>query len=1016
LVHIRKNVHWVVAGFVVRVCAALLICVFCLAFPAYAPEAQDRVSGESQPAGENLTSLAARQEALAAHLKAARDYENAKEFLKAARELNKAGHLQLQVYEPAEALLTFQQNLKLADKIKDAVARVDALNGIAAAYLHNGQYKNATPALEQSVAIAEPNGYREGHAEALLLLSDAKNYTNHEEALQIAPQALALWQSIGDKRGIIRSHLMIATFYLAQNSLVQATQSNQTALDLADQNNFKDLKAEALINLGFVDYRLGAWQRLMQRMVDAEELINAEAEPVRMTQIATSIAEAYIESGLPEVGVTKYQQALKIIQTAHRARDETVVLWGVGRALYFAKRYEEALPILEEAFAESKKQDQPIALSMCHDFIGRTLDGLNDHAGALKHLEKALELYDTAKNPMEVARTRARIGQIYEMSGRLDDARRFYQQSMQTFERLSDRVNQSATVFALGRLEMKSGNYDLAEQYLRQSIDATENMRRLSRSRDLTAGFSATVHDRYEQYIQCLMHNASDQSRVVLAFETSELARARSLAELLRVNDTNLLSNVNAELGERERALRQSLRVKEDERVSLLATEYTTAQLAALDAEMGKLTAEYNDVLTAINQRYPAYTQITQPQPWDLKRIQQEVIGDEDTVLLEYFLGDEKSHVWVVTRNSITSHELPSQAVIAKTVRSLFALLKQPANAETNDQLNATARELAQMILWPVAGELNKKRILVAADDALHYIPFQVLPADATNAEPLLARYEIVNVPSASILGELRKETARRPVRAKTLAAFGNPIFATDHTDLSRGQEGRLFYSAREIENLRDVASEQQTFAATEYDATREQLLKTDLTQFAILHFATHGKFDPERPQNSGLQLSTIDRDGKTVNGFVGLQDVYSLRAPVDLVVLSACETGLGEEVRGEGLLGLTRGFMYAGGTSVVASLWQVEDEVTAELMKRFYTELLNNHKPPAEALRAAQNAIRQVPEWSAPHYWAGFTLQGEYRDPVNASRGWPWYWAALMVGGVVSLTAGLLYRWRRSV
>jgi CHAT domain-containing protein len=1002
-------------------CVALLICVFCLAFPAYAPEAQDRAGGEPQPPIEDLTTLQSRQHALAVHLKAAREHENAKDLLKAARELNTAGYLQLQLFLPAEALLTFRQNLKLADQTKDPVARVDALNGIAAAYLHDGKYKEATPALEQAVAISEQNNYREGHAEALLLLSDASNYTNHDEALKIAHEALAHWQSIDDKRGMIRSHLMVGTCQLAQNSLAESTRSNQTALDLADQNNFKDLKAEALINQGFVEFRQGAWQRVTQRMWDAEKLIDPEAEPVKMTQISTSLAEAYIESGLPEVGLTKYQEALNFVQKAHRARDEIVVLWGVGRALYFAQHYPEALTTFERALTDSESQKQPVVLAMCHDFIGRSLDGMNDQAGALTHLQKALELYDQARNPMEVARTRARIGQIYEMSGRLEDARQFYVQSMQTFDRLQDRVNQSATLFALGRLEMKSGNYQVAEQYLWQSIDATENMRRMSTSRDLTAAFSATVHDRYEQYIQCLMRDASDQSRLELAFETSESARARSLAELLRINDTNLLSNIDPELAERERTLRQALRLKEDARVAFLARQYTKEQLEQFDAEFGKLTADYTDVLAAINQRYPAYTQITQPQSWDLHRIQQEVINDEDTVLLEYFLGDEKSQLWVVTRNSISSRELPSQIVISKTVRSLFELLKQPPKPEIKDKLDQTARELAQMILWPAAAQLNKKRILVAADDALHYIPFQALPASETNAEPLLVQHEIVNVPSASILGELRKEAARRGVRAKTLAAFGNPIFAPGSAPVfSDGddsqQQGRLFYSGREIANLRRVASEEQTFAATEYDATREQLLKTDLTQFAILHFATHGQFNPERPEKSGLRLSTIDREGKTVDGFVGLQDVYSLRAPVDLVVLSACETGLGKEVRGEGLLGLTRGFMYAGGTSVVASLWRVEDEVTAELMKRFYTEMLENEKTPAEALRAAQNSIRQIPEWSAPHYWAGFTLQGEYRYAVHSSRGWRRYAIVLIVGvGLVLTAAFLLARRRRT-
>jgi CHAT domain-containing protein len=184
------------------------------------------------------------------------------------------------------------------------------------------------------------------------------------------------------------------------------------------------------------------------------------------------------------------------------------------------------------------------------------------------------------------------------------------------------------------------------------------------------------------------------------------------------------------------------------------------------------------------------------------------------------------------------------------------------------------------------------------------------------------------------------------------------------------------------------------------------------LTEFAILHFATHGILDPKRPVNSGLLLSTVDRNGQTQNGFVGLRDIYNLNAPVKLVVLSACRTGLGKDVRGEGLIGLTRGFMYAGASSVVASLWKVDDEATAELMKRFYTNMLQGGMTAPEALRAAQNSIRQEPQWSAPYFWAAFTLQGDYHyviqgRPIAGQSSRP----LIMIGVVMLILLAVLYR-----
>ena len=188
---------------------------------------------------------------------------------------------------------------------------------------------------------------------------------------------------------------------------------------------------------------------------------------------------------------------------------------------------------------------------------------------------------------------------------------------------------------------------------------------------------------------------------------------------------------------------------------------------------------------------------------------------------------------------------------------------------------------------------------------------------------------------------------------------------------------------------------------------------QTDLSKFRFVHFATHGLLDPRRPENSGLVLSTVDRVGQAQNGFVGLQDIYGLRAPVDLVVLSACQTALGKDVRGEGLLGLTRGFMYAGASSVVASLWKVDDEATAELMRQFYTNMLQKGMTPADGLREAQNSIRQRPEWHAPYYWAGFTLQGEYRQvikPASATGATGLYWKIIIIGALALLACAALW------
>ncbi len=1015
-----------------------------LTLPVYAPEASDNASVPARETKQKSATVAARKQTLSTLLVAAGKLRRANDTQKAVQTLNEAGHLQLDLFLTDEALSTFQQSEALLEQGTDPITEADTLNGLAAAYIAVNKYDLAQPVLNQARTISEQHNYPAGLAEALLLLSRCQNNTNHAEALTTAGEALRLWQSISNNRGVVRSHLAIGTYHFALANLVEAAQEFQSALDLATTMEDLPLQAESLVYLGYVEYRKGAWQELFSFMARAEELIDNEAEPYLMGRITAGYAEAFIETGLPEVGLQKYEEALEYYRLTNTPRPLVGMSWGIGKAKYILQQYPEALSILQQTLADAEANKFPSWRAQCHDYLGRTYAAMNQPAQALEQFEAALPLYESLPNPMEAARVRAMIGQLYQTQGKLNEALPFYQRALETFDALNDRIDRAVTLFAMGQLEMKRGNYETAENHLRQSVETTESVRSRSTTRDLTAAFSATVHERYLQYIQCLMRR-NDRQAAVQAFEISELARARSLAEFLRGTETNLLAHVDPELASQEKSLRHLIHAKKDYRVTLVSKKTPEkADLEKLDADLAQLEEQYKSVSATISQRYPTYDQITRPRAWDLARVQQEVVKDDDTVLLEYIVGADKSYVWAITRNSFTAHEITGE--VGKAAETVYNLLKERAKGNEN-QLTSSAQALSQMVLSPVANQLNKRRIIVIADGALNYIPFQMLPSPSSNSEPLVAQHEIINAPSASVLGQLREEVASRGVRSKVLAAFGSPAFGpggqSDHksTDQVVSAEtaskehlryalrdielngdnfdlsaiGDLFFAEREINSLREIATPAATFAATGFAANRDQLFAIDLSQYAILHFATHGLLDPKRPEHSGILLSTVDDQGKPQKGFIGLQDVYSLRAPVDLVVLSACRTGLGKEIRGEGLVGLTRGFMYAGATTVVASLWKVDDEATAELMKRFYGEMLGNRKTPAEALRIAQNSIRQTPEWSAPHFWAGFTLQGEYQYVVNSNRGWRRYSVLIVIGlvGIVLVSVAGWYRYR---
>jgi CHAT domain-containing protein len=263
----------------------------------------------------------------------------------------------------------------------------------------------------------------------------------------------------------------------------------------------------------------------------------------------------------------------------------------------------------------------------------------------------------------------------------------------------------------------------------------------------------------------------------------------------------------------------------------------------------------------------------------------------------------------------------------------------------------------------------------------------------------VLARPEVVALPSASALAVQRRLLAGRPPAAKRLAVLADPVFdprdprVTGRRPAAGKAEApafaRLPASRREAEAIVALAPAGpgepagQTMLALDFDAALPRVQGGALSGFRIVHFATHGVIDAERPALSGLALSMVDAAGHPREGFLHLHDIYNLKLDADLVVLSGCRTALGKEVRGEGLIGLTRGFQYAGAPRVLASLWPVEDNATAALMERFYRALWGRggkREPAAAALREAQLAVRGERRWRDPYYWAGFVLEGDWR------------------------------------
>lgn len=918
-----------------------------------------------------------------------------------------------------------------------------------------------------ATAAGQPADLKE--AEALLALSEQQNFQNHAIALQTAQKALALWETLGNNEGMARSYGQVGRCYFAQDALSEAVENYEKALKIwRDLNNQRE-QAGTLIMLGYIEDRRGEWRNAIALLTQAQQLVNERDDPYRMGQIASGLADVFNESGSPENGIIQYQRALEFYGKTSDMRDDALTIAALGRTYYLSKNYPEALSHLQQALNIVVPNSLDSAL--CDEYLGRVYSAMNEDASALKHYESALLVYMRTVNPNDVADMRALMGQVYQRQEKLALARKFYQLALSTFTQVSDRINQAAVYYALGRLELKAGNLDRAEDALRKSIEVTENIRQVPSSTDLTAAFSATVHERYEAYIDCLMrkHRSKPLEGLdVRAFETNELSRARALRELLRATQTNLVAGLDPQLAAQEKELRQLLRVKENSKVALLATKYKKEDLDALEFELARLDREYKQVTDTIRARYPSYERITRPTTLSLKQIQEQVLADDQTLLLEYSFGRDKSYVWAVTRTEFSSYELPGREQIEDAARRLYKSLtaSQPEPGESFEQGQARALEaktqlsskisaLSKIVLAPVADKLGTKRLLIVADGTMQYVPFQVLSvaaqpsageavASSSLEERLLIfDHEIISEPSASTLALVLSESANRKPAPKSVAILADPVFDVADSRIKSPNAGsllaavsstpgevmralrdvgvndaeipRLISSRDEAEAIMSVIPWRTGFKAVDFEANRATAIGSDLGQYRVVHFATHALLNNEHPELSGIVLSLVDQKGQRQDGFLRLPDIYNLKLPVDLVVLSACQTGLGKDVKGEGLIGLTRGFMYAGASGVVASLWKVDDEATAELMKYFYEGLFEKGLSPSAALREAQLTMRQQKRWQEPYYWAGFVIQGQYANRGRSSYQLTPAVKLAVSGGALGLSfAVILVLWRR--
>jgi len=833
------------------------------------------------------------------------------------------------------------------------------------------------------------------------LAEDAFRRKDRAEAAARFRDVAEAYERGGERRPAARARLSLGDTLAAQTLAEKAVAEYRIALGLAEGLDDPALEARihhgigrALKNQGDLQSALDHYEAALRRFPAADRF-----RPYTLHELGVLLAR-YL--GQEPRGRRLLRSALEA-WPAESARLRAFTLNQLGQLAYERGEPEAARRHFEEALgpgAESEACDS--AVTRARLALVEQAEGVPDAAD--RRLAEAAAALGGRSCPAQEATVSLLGATVAEERGDGEAARARYRRSLELYADWGDRVGQAQSLAGIARAERALGRPGPALAASGRALAILEGVRPTVLREDLRTSFFAGAQDVFDLHIGLLIA----EGRAAEAWVVAERARAQALRDLLAEAGAGVRAAADPGLVVRERALQRRLNELEASRLGPVGETIgrDAAELRALGGRIDAAVAELERVRGEIRRRDPGAAAAPDPGAISLDELRGAL--EPGALLLEYRLGAAESHLWAVSGDAVEAFPLPARRAVEAAAREAVTGLRS-LRFQTGRNPQA-ACELSAMLLGPVAGRLGGRALTVVPDGVLETVPFAALPdpaagaAGCPGAPPLVTAHAIGHLPSVATLATQRRRLAGRRPAAGWLAVIADPVY--DAADERLGPAGpagdgaagpdrarpagggrepappplrRLPHAGAEAEAILAGLPAGKTLAKTGLEATREAVVDGDAGGYRILHLAAHGVLNAERPLLSFLALSRFDAGRRPVEGALYAHEVYGLDLAAELVVLSACDTALGPEVRGEALAaGLPRAFLYAGAERVLVSLWQVPDAGTGELMTGFYHHLIERGLPPAEALRQAQQGL--IRAGRRPQQWAGFVLQGDPR------------------------------------
>jgi tetratricopeptide (TPR) repeat protein len=966
------------------------------------------------------------------YLKARQMYQKAlllyqqKSFLPGQGHVYKSlGEIYLRIRDFAKAEEMYDRAATIFLNAGDSLGQADVYWSVGQIHLRKGNSEKAVEMYEKAMPLYEKLRWAIGQGNVYQGKGEIPFYAgDYTKALKMYDRALSYYVTADDPFGQGFVYRRMGLIYMRTGDNVKALEMFNRAMTLYSKADDPIGQCDVYKAIGDIHFYTRDHAKALEMYDQSLPLCSMAQEPVGQGNVYRSMGDIYFFTGDNEKALEMYEKAMLFYQKANSPIGQGNVYRSMGDVHFFAGDYIKALEMQKKALPLYRTANSTVNLAEAYRSMGDVYLKTGNRKKAMENYEKGLSIHLKANYSIGLGNIYQSMGDVYLHEGVYTEALEMYEKALSFYKKIGDIESEAYTSFKKAIVYGREGKKDEALQLYEKGLARFERIRMQTIFPKMKKSYMEKVYNFYEDAAVFMLENHFNDK----AFRYIEAMKARAFLDQLSEGRVDLEKGIDTPLKGKRDTLEKKLSI-----LGLQIMEESQSQkpnqsiITAMKTDYGKTEEELEVVKREIRYKNPLYSSVQYPEPITLKDLQTGILGN-DEIVLEYFISKKGCYCLVVSKDRYGVIRL---AVDSDTLESrVDELLKNIKGIMTGEKfIEEKAIRLYEDLITPVEHLTGDKTIIIVPHGILAHLPYETLISkkDGQTAY-LIEKHRIKYVQSASVLGVLRTQYKKNGL-SNQFIGFGDPVYDYENFKagkqekecdikgikdgqaaaifkkrgyvLAGGQLNRLKGSGEEVREIKNIfsAASKQGVTLLRSDAIEEYAKSKDMEQYGYIHFSTHGILDTNFQAIALSQIPDVREDG-----FLTLGEIMNSRYNAHLVVLSACETGLGKMERGEGVTGLTRAVMYAGAPAAVVSLWSVSDEATKELMIHFYRNVINSGMSKDEALRLAkiqmigkerhtsktgkstEEALRAVKitrifqggTYSHPFFWSAFVMYGE--------------------------------------